>query len=335
LIAAHNRRDTTVSCLRGFFAQAESFRPGTCDTTVDLKVVLVDDGSSDGTTEAVQIAFPERVDIVTGDGSLYWAGGMALAHAVATRTPAPDYVLWLNDDTELEPDALIRLLDVARRPGHEDAAGPIVVGALRSRRTGATTYSGATRLSKRPRNIRVVDPTSKPQKIDTFNGNIVLVPHSAFALIGGPDPVFVHGNGDHDYGYRARAAGVPCLLAPGYLGWCERNSPRGTWRDPALPTTRRIRLLLGPKGLPLRSQISFSRRHGGFLWPVWVTGGYINAFREIFHRPRSVLLPEKDTWDRPGPPEPTYESIIEYSPQGQETPFSGDQEANIDQTSLS
>ena len=51
LIAAHNRRDLTLACLRSLDAQRV---PG---VTVDAFVL--DDGSSDGTSEAVAKRFPE------------------------------------------------------------------------------------------------------------------------------------------------------------------------------------------------------------------------------------------------------------------------------------
>ncbi len=69
---------------------------------------LVDDGSGDGTTPAVHAEFPE-VRVIAGTGHLYWSGGMRVAQQAAVLSD-PDYLLWLNDDVELEPEALATLL---------------------------------------------------------------------------------------------------------------------------------------------------------------------------------------------------------------------------------
>jgi len=70
LMAAHNRRDTTLLCLRSLFE-------GRLDN-VHLSVTLVDDGSNDGTADAIRLQFPS-VAIIHGDGTLFWSRAMALA----------------------------------------------------------------------------------------------------------------------------------------------------------------------------------------------------------------------------------------------------------------
>ena len=101
LIAAHNRRDLTLACLRSLDAQRV---PG---VTVDAFVL--DDGSSDGTSEAIAEQFPE-VTVLHGDGELYWGGGMRQAFAAAIAGDY-DHYLWLNDDVYLDDGALAVLLD--------------------------------------------------------------------------------------------------------------------------------------------------------------------------------------------------------------------------------
>ena len=69
------------------------------------------------------------------------------------------------------------------------------------------TYGG--RINK-----KLVPLNGKLQKCETFNGNIVLIPHYVHELIGFNDPYFHHSLGDLDYGMRANKAGIPnhCLL---------------------------------------------------------------------------------------------------------------------------
>jgi glycosyltransferase involved in cell wall biosynthesis len=78
-------------------------KPESCS----LHVILVDDGSTDGTSAAVLAEF-SNVEILHGDGSLFWNRGMHWAFDHALKTGYDAY-LWLNDDTILFKDALINL----------------------------------------------------------------------------------------------------------------------------------------------------------------------------------------------------------------------------------
>ena len=75
LITCHNRKAKTVACLHALFAN---------DLPKDysLEIFLVDDGSTDGTEQAVRGRYP-KVNIIKGDGNLYWNGGMRVAFADA------------------------------------------------------------------------------------------------------------------------------------------------------------------------------------------------------------------------------------------------------------
>ncbi len=59
-------------------------------------VLLVNDGSTDGTEAACTESFPE-VEIVNGDGNLWWSGGINLGLNLALEKNA-DCIIWINDD---------------------------------------------------------------------------------------------------------------------------------------------------------------------------------------------------------------------------------------------
>ena len=273
ILACHNRRDVTLRCLASYFGQAH--QPG-----IQLDAVLVDDGSTDGTAEAVLRSFP-NVEVVAGDGTLYWAGAMALAERIARRQD-PDYLLWLNDDVVLDPKALKTLIDTAEA----EARPCIAVGALRDPSTGELTYSGIRRKGRHPLRVEPVPPAEQPVAVETFNGNVVLVPRDVTSEIGPLDGAFVHGAADFDFGLRATKAGVLNLVAPGTIGTCSRNTNISPWLDPSLPRRERVRLLLGPKGLPPRARGRFLRRHGGAAWPVFWLASYVRAAPAILRPPR-------------------------------------------------
>lgn len=261
ILAAHDRREMTLACLRSYFAQEAR---GT-----ELRAVVVDDGSSDGTGDAVATAFP-AAEVISASGDLFWARGMATAEECAVRS-APDYLLWLNDDVGLYPDALRRLLHVAetyaRRP-------VLLAGSVCDPKTGATTYGGQRHRDWHPLRYALVTPPDVPTTVDTVNGNVLLVPRETYRLLGHIDGGFAHSYADMDYGLRLRQAGGGNVLIPGHVGTCAPNETARANLDPSLPLSVRWRYFHSPKGTPLRSQVRYLRRHGGPCWPIFLLPPY-------------------------------------------------------------
>jgi GT2 family glycosyltransferase len=239
---------------------------------VEKDTFLVDDGSTDGTSLAVRRRFPD-VKLISGDGSLFWNGGMRLAFQEAINH-GYDYYLWLNDDTILYPKALNGLLNIASKH-----AFCLIVGSVCDPDTNTRTYGGVRCASKfLPLRFKPVMPDkNKPLTCETFNGNCVLIPKDATDRIGNLSPDFTHGMGDFDYGLRATKAGLCILVAPGYYGICTYN-PASVHFDKNQPIWRRLKVLHSPKGLPPREWMLFSRRHAPYIWPLYWLKLYLRVF---------------------------------------------------------
>lgn len=250
-----NRRGTTLSALARLAEQ--------CGLGSDkLRVVLTDDGSSDGTADAIRREFPQTT-IVAGDGNLYWVGGM---RAAWTAAGLADFYLWLNDDVDLRADAVGALLKVY---DEQNDSAAIVVGATcdpvsRKTNTGGLWRKGWYRCE-------VCEPIDEPVACDSLDGNIVLVPRAAESRLGMISGAFTHYFGDADYGLRARKAGIPILLTPGHLGTCRPNSRKNSAFDHGLSFSQRWRHMVGPKGFrPPRQWWALVRAHAPrpklFFW---------------------------------------------------------------------
>lgn len=260
-MTSHNRRELTLRCLASLRAQ-EGDR--------DLRVVLVDDGSTDGTAGAVADSFPDAT-VLTGDGHLFWAAGMAVAEVRALEL-SPDVILWLNDDVELDPHALTTLAKTSATTN----PNAVVVGSVCDPKSQQVSYGGLSVSRWHPLRVTRINPCTAPQAVDTFNGNVVWIPVTAIRRVGGIDGEFPHAYADLDLGLRLRSASYPVLLAPGTLGSCPRNQlPPTAPRHQGIRA--RLRALDSPKGLPLRAQIRFLRRHGPVYWPVLSVVPYAKA----------------------------------------------------------
>lgn len=265
-MATHNRRATTVRSV-------ESLRRAAGEVAdLELGLVHVDDGSTDGTAAAVLSLFPDAKQI-RGDGSWFWAGAMRRGLEVASAA-RPDYVLWLNDDVTLEQDAFDTLLRSSPDPEQKT----IAAGAVCLPGTDAVSYSGVrTRTSWRQTAFDMVPPSAPDRRADTTNGNVVLVPRAAYEAVGGFDPVFRHGIADYDYGLRAtRDHGCSLVVTDRFVGTCSRNSPEGTFSDASLSLRARWTAVRSPKGLPPREWAHFQRRHGGPTWPIATMSPYVH-----------------------------------------------------------
>jgi GT2 family glycosyltransferase len=265
VMACYNRRETTLRCLRSLFAQRGA--------AVALDVYLLDDASSDGTSMAVRAEFPQ-VQVLEGDGHHFWGGGMYVGMKAATRH-AFDFLLWLNDDVELKPDAITTLLDAHDRAEAEFGSGlHVISGPVADPSTGELTYSGFKRRNSwHPARLTRIDISrDRMTPCDTMNGNCVLIPQAVVQRVGLIDPVFVQQLGDIDYGYRITRAGGRIWIASEFIGFCSLNVA-------ATPKTLRARLrrLFTPHGLPIRPWTTFMWRYGGVLGVSILTITYAKA----------------------------------------------------------
>jgi GT2 family glycosyltransferase len=256
LMTSFNRREPTMRSLAALTRQQRA-----ADFT--LQVFLVDDGSTDGTADAVHSAFPE-IRVLQGDGSLFWNGGMRMAFAAAVQESFDAYVL-LNDDTVLYYGAIARL--VACVQTRIETGSPVIaVGSTVSPQTGEHTYGGMVKHVHGPvfRFEKIPPHECLPISCDAMNGNIVLIPREVAEVVGNLEKRFRHQFGDLDYALRARRAGFQVIVAPGYFGECATNSQAGTWRDSTLSLRKRWRNLLSPKGVPVQEWFLFTFRHYGW-----------------------------------------------------------------------
>jgi len=264
IITCHNRKEKTLTCLTKLMNQ-------NVINDIELNVYLVDDGSTDGTGDAVKQNFP-KVNVLRGDGTLYWNGGMRFAFFEALKKDY-DYYLWLNDDTFLHSDA-IKLLLKTSNVKQQEGKDVIVTGTIIDIDTEKVNYGGRNIKSKfQPLKFIQLESNTEPQQCDTFNGNVVLIPRNVKKEIGNISSEYSkQHSGDLDYGLRAKYAGINTWVAPGVIGKCSSNSIDGTIFDKSLSLKERRKKMRTPQGVPpAKEWMVFTRRHAGFLWPIyWV-----------------------------------------------------------------
>lgn len=110
VVLSWNTQALTLACLGALFAESPRH---------PREVIVVDNGSHDGSAEAIAAAFPQVRLVRNKDNRLYAAGnnqGVALATG--------EFVCTLNSDTEVRCGALDRLVDFLREHQAHGAVAP-------------------------------------------------------------------------------------------------------------------------------------------------------------------------------------------------------------------
>jgi GT2 family glycosyltransferase len=114
IILNHNNREDTLACLRSLehLTYSRAFP------------IVLDNGSSDGSAEAIRAQYPNVKLIETGD-NLGFTGGNNIGIHYALNHRA-DYVMLLNNDTIVAPDMLGLLVEVMHQDPQVGIAGPTI-----------------------------------------------------------------------------------------------------------------------------------------------------------------------------------------------------------------
>lgn len=270
LLTCHNRKIKTLSCLESLFAAS-------IPENYDLEVFLTDDGSTDGTSDAIKKNFPD-VNIIKGNGNLFWARGMRLAWESAMKKKSYDAYLLINDDIVLYPKFFIKLIETDKYSVKNTGKRGIYSGATIDENSGEITYGGSRLIN----NLFIVKmsmltPVGQPLKCDVTNANILWVSKGVVEEIGIFDHRFTHGIADYDYSLKASRKEIPVFLAPVICGVCE-NDHKKNWRSNHYPLSERIAYLKSPKGLALSEYLYYIRKH----FPLFVPYSYVMLWLKTF-----------------------------------------------------
>ncbi|MCS6574681.1 hypothetical protein NYS52_09095 [Curtobacterium flaccumfaciens pv. flaccumfaciens] len=263
IVASHNRAETTGTALRSLHEAASG-------AGIEYDVTLFDDGSSDDTIAQANAAV-DLLTVLQGDGSAFWALSMATAEAaVLARNDVQDddWLLWFNDDVQLERFGFRALFEAGSR-----LPGGILIGSTVDPVSGELTYGGLRRAGIHPLSFALVEPPERVEeavRVDAFNGNVVLLQVDVARVVGPIDGGFSHAYADVDYGMRATSRGVPIWVVGGTVGSCSRNP---TVSHRSIITAWRSFTSQKGAGNP-RSLRRYLRRHGGRSWWFFYTASY-------------------------------------------------------------
>lgn len=218
VIPVHNRIEKTVKCLGSIYRQSVD----------EIKIVVVDDGSTDQTQEVLTDMFPEVV-ILQGSGSLFWTGAVALGiDYVLNVCNESDWVLLVNNDIQMEIDTIEKLINFAEKKD-------VIVNALSLDMVDKDTIiKSGTRINSWLFNTtdHVLQGKSfskieslKAIQVDLLTGRCLLHPAGIFSKTGNYDfERFPHYGGDDEFSVRTSSLGYKLYVLPSAIVYLDGSS---------------------------------------------------------------------------------------------------------------
>jgi GT2 family glycosyltransferase len=211
VVLSWNRRDDTMNCLDSLVRIQRS----------DVGIICVDNGSTDGSAQAVRERFPNVALIEAGE-NLGYAGGNNLGLRHALRRGARWIVLVNNDATVAED--VIEGFEYAL--GERSRAGLLAGKVYFADRPSTISFAGqrvSTLLgySGRPRGYGRQDRPRYWQvtKTDRAIGALMAISREAIEAVGMLDEDLFAYVEDVDLALRVRSAGFEIVFAPGARAW--------------------------------------------------------------------------------------------------------------------
>ena len=196
IIPVHNRKNITLNCL-------ENLKQ--CGNLERYHTVVVDDGSTDGTSKAIEAQYPDVV-ILKGDGNLWWTGAIRKGMEYAYKQGA-QYFIWLNDDCLVSDNAISDLVEFCRE--NTDA----IIGCQGSIKKNINLIAFGGKIQNWTGEKLINCPQGKIMQCDLLSGNLVCIPKIAITKIGFPDAINLpHYGGDAFFIIRARKSGFKIFV---------------------------------------------------------------------------------------------------------------------------
>lgn len=211
IVLNYNSRQDTLDCLHSL----EQL------TYINVDVIVVDNGSTDGTVDAVRAAYPELTVIDTGR-NLGFTGGnnVGIQHALAQGA---DYIMLLNNDTIVAPDMVDILIDTMEADPSIGVTGPMIyyydapdviwsAGGRIDWQRGTTSMIGLNEEDKGQYG-------ETPQPVDFVTGCAMLARRDVWEKTGLLDDKFFMYYEETEWCVRAQRAGFRIAFVPSAMMW--------------------------------------------------------------------------------------------------------------------
>lgn len=278
VMPVHNRKAATRKCLNCLYHQTYPF----------IKIIVVDDGSNDGTQEMIEQEFSEVIRL-RGNGNLWWTGATNMGIKYAINNDA-DLILTLNNDVLVKSNYIHKLINA-----HLDNLDALIGSIELTQDTphillyaGIKSFNPWTAKSMKNGSLLKEYSGELSGLLPTISlpGRGVLIPSDVFMTIGMFDEdSFPQYAADFDFSVRAAKAGFSLLVHsenPVYSPY-EPNRPGGmaqSWGD----FLKTFFIFRSSNYLPISLRYGFRHHPHKWYFPFYAT---LDVIRKLVSFSRS------------------------------------------------
>ncbi len=225
----------------------------------NYEVILIDNGSTDGSASCIRAEFPE-VQLIHLEHNVGYSPGNNVGIETALKGDC-QYLLLLNNDTEVHPDMLGRMVASAESDPAVGAAGPTMYYAsppdmIWSAENHIDWRNSCIRRARMGEHVGAAAlALMRPQAVDYVDTCSVLVKREVVEKIGPMDERFFINYDDLDYNVRIAKAGYRILYVPEAVMWHKVSATMGL----ASPRTTYYMT---------RNSLLFFTKHAPGIWRV-------------------------------------------------------------------
>ncbi len=257
IVVNWNTRELTLRCLETVFANTPN---------LNMRVIVADNGSEDGSADAIAERFPQA-RLIRNSTNL----GFARANNEAVETIDSEWMLLLNSDTEVHPNAINNLLAFSKQ--HPEAGitggrtvfanGALNPGSAWNKITPWSLFCYLTGLNRAFAHLEFFNPEAiggwkrdTVRQVDVVQGSFFMIPTALWRKLDGFDLRFFMYGEEADLCLRARALGYRPMITPDaeIMHFGGASAPKGdrmlqNWRAKATLIRGHWPKLLVPVGL--------------------------------------------------------------------------------------
>jgi GT2 family glycosyltransferase len=221
-----NRKDDTIDCVSSLM---EMDYP-------NVGIVIVDNGSNDGSVEALKARFPS-LELIVNEANVGVAEGRNVGIQYAVGEGA-DYVAFLDNDTVVDQHLLAELVKVGETDAQVGILAPKIYSYWDKHKIAS---AGSRKRWFPPGRISIIGlgkeddaAYNEQREVEYATGCALLVKRKVFERIGTFDPSFSYYWDDYDFSERVREGGYRIIYVPSAILWHKvastREAPSLKWR---------------------------------------------------------------------------------------------------------
>lgn len=279
LIPVFNHLDYTKTCLHNLNSTLQE-----ADIRENFPVIVIDDGSTDGTSEWIGKHFPD-VELLLGDGKLWWSGGINRGAKHAVDNLKCDYVLLWNNDIQIDRAYFLSCLRLAESYDNDTLLGSKIY-ADPERKTiwsmGGYFHPKSGKTGMHAFMVPDSEEYNKPVEVDWITGMGTLVPVNVIHKIGYWDEKdFPQYHGDTEFTYRAKINGFRNVIHPEMVIWNDITNTGLSHQDNFKTL---LKLLSDKRSLYyLKVNLKFHKKYATSIFAYWfLIDRYFRLFGGFF-----------------------------------------------------